>query len=61
MSGVHGSAGRDGPNISTEQHAYLRLHSVDVFVRNQERSLRFYQEQLGCELAFDAHLQSGQR
>lgn len=62
MSNSYGSAGRDGPDILTEQqHAYLRLHSVDVFVRNQERSLRFYREQLGFELAFDARLQSGQR
>jgi serine phosphatase RsbU (regulator of sigma subunit)/catechol 2,3-dioxygenase-like lactoylglutathione lyase family enzyme len=44
-----------------QQHAYLRLHSVDVFVRDQERSLRFYIDQLGFELAFDARLQSGQR
>ncbi len=43
------------------QHAYLRLHSVDVFVRDQERSLQFYLDQLGFELAFDARLQSGQR
>jgi serine phosphatase RsbU (regulator of sigma subunit) len=39
----------------------LRLHSVDVFVRDHERSLRFYVDQLGFELAFDARLQSGQR
>lgn len=40
---------------------YLRLHSVDVFVRDHERSLQFYIEQLGFELAFDACLQSGMR
>jgi catechol 2,3-dioxygenase-like lactoylglutathione lyase family enzyme len=40
---------------------HLRLHSVDVFVRNQERSLRFYCQQLGFELAFDAELHSGRR
>ena len=44
-----------------ETNAYLRLHSVDVFVRDHERSLRFYVDQLGFELAFDALLQSGQR
>jgi serine phosphatase RsbU (regulator of sigma subunit) len=43
------------------QAAFLRLHSVDIFVRDQERSLRFYLDQLGFELAFDARLQSGQR
>jgi serine phosphatase RsbU (regulator of sigma subunit) len=40
---------------------HLRLHFIDVFVRDQERSLRFYREQLGFELAFDAQLQSGRR
>jgi serine phosphatase RsbU (regulator of sigma subunit) len=34
---------------------------VDVYVRDQERSLRFYLDKLGFELAFDARLQSGQR
>jgi serine phosphatase RsbU (regulator of sigma subunit) len=40
---------------------HLRLHAVRVFVRDQERSLRFYLDQLGFKLAFDAHLPSGQR
>lgn len=43
------------------EHGYLQLHSVDIFVRDQERSLKFYLEKLGFELAFDAQLQSGQR
>jgi serine phosphatase RsbU (regulator of sigma subunit)/catechol 2,3-dioxygenase-like lactoylglutathione lyase family enzyme len=41
--------------------SYLGLHSVDVFVRDQERSLRFYLDRLGFKIAFDAHLQSGRR
>jgi serine phosphatase RsbU (regulator of sigma subunit) len=40
---------------------HLRIHSADVFVRDQERSLRFYIDRLGFELAFDARLQSGKR
>jgi serine phosphatase RsbU (regulator of sigma subunit) len=40
---------------------YLRLHCVNVYVRDQDRSLRFYLEQLGFHLAFDARLQSGDR
>lgn len=40
---------------------YLRLHAVNIFVRDQERSLRFYVDQLGFEVAFDARLQSGER
>jgi len=43
------------------QSSYLRLHAVNVFVRDQDRSLRFYLDQLGFELAFDVQLQSGQR
>jgi len=46
---------RDGPD------AYLRVHAVRVFVRDQERSLRFYLDKLGFKLAFDARLESGQR
>ncbi len=40
---------------------HLRIHAVRVFVRDQDRSLRFYLDQLGFRLAFDARLQSGQR
>ena len=40
---------------------HLRLHCVNVYVRDQDRSLRFYLDQLGFRLAFDARLQSGDR
>jgi serine phosphatase RsbU (regulator of sigma subunit)/catechol 2,3-dioxygenase-like lactoylglutathione lyase family enzyme len=40
---------------------YLRLYAVNVFVRDQERSLRFYVDQLGFHVAFDTRLQSGDR
>ncbi|MBV9300512.1 MAG: SpoIIE family protein phosphatase [Acidobacteriaceae bacterium] len=46
-------AGREDP--------YLRLGSVNVFVRDQDRSLRFYVEKLGFELAFDYRFPSGDR
>lgn len=39
----------------------LRLHSVHIYVRDQERSLRFYTEKLGFEQVFDARLQAGER
>lgn len=48
-------------HIEENSHPYLRLHSVDVFVRDQERSVRFFVERLGFEVAFDAVLQSGLR
>jgi serine phosphatase RsbU (regulator of sigma subunit) len=37
------------------------MHAVRVFVRDQERALRFYLDRLGFRLAFDARLPSGQR
>jgi len=43
------------------QHPFLGIHAVNVFVRDQDRSLRFYVDQLGFNLAFDAKLQSGDR
>jgi phosphoserine phosphatase RsbU/P len=43
------------------QDPYLRIHAVNIFVRDQDRSLRFYVDQLGFDLAFDARLQTGQR
>jgi serine phosphatase RsbU (regulator of sigma subunit) len=40
---------------------HLRVHAIKVFVRDQEQSVRFYVDQLGFEVAFDARLQSGDR
>ena len=40
---------------------YLRIQGVDVFVRDLEKSLQFYVEQLGFKVVFDVVLQSGQR
>ena len=39
----------------------LRIHCVKVFVRDQEKSLRFYLDQLGFRLVTDTILQSGER
>jgi len=44
-----------------ERDPYLRFHAAKVFVRDQERSLRFYLDQLGFRLVYDARLQSGER
>jgi phosphoserine phosphatase RsbU/P len=40
---------------------HLRMHCVNIYVRDQDRSLRFYLDQLGFHLAFDAQLQDGDR
>ncbi len=37
----------------SKPETYLRLHHVPVFVRNQDRSLRFYLNQLGFRLIMD--------
>ncbi len=55
-----GLAEQSAPPLDRE-NSYLRVHAVNVFVRDQDRSLQFYVEQLGFSLAFDVRLQSGQR
>src|SRR5882672_10712590 len=45
----------------SQSNPYLRVHAVKVYVRDQDRSLRFYLDQLGFTLAFDVAVQSGQR
>ena len=40
---------------------HLRIHSTQIFVRDLDRSLRFYLDQLGFHLAYDVKLQSGER
>jgi serine phosphatase RsbU (regulator of sigma subunit)/catechol 2,3-dioxygenase-like lactoylglutathione lyase family enzyme len=40
---------------------FLGIHAVTIFVRDQERSLRFYVDQLGFRVAFDASLPTGTR
>ena len=49
------------PSPPDSQTPYLRIQAVTVLVRDQDRSLRFYLDQLGFHLAFDARLQSGRR
>jgi serine phosphatase RsbU (regulator of sigma subunit) len=43
------------------QDPYLRLGTMTVFVRDQDRSLQFYVDQLGFRLAFDTVNESGHR
>src|ERR1700683_283596 len=43
------------------QNPYLRIDAVNVYVRDQDRSLEFYLNQLGFHLALDIRLQSGHR
>jgi len=43
------------------QDPYLRLQSVTIYVRDLDRSLSFYLDQLGFQLIFDARVQPGRR
>src|SRR5215813_12196509 len=40
---------------------YLRVHAVNIYVKDQERSLDFYLNTLGFRIAFDARIGSGER
>jgi len=55
----------DGEDKTAERESrpeqYLGLRCVRIFVRDQDRSLRFYLDQLGFHLAFDTRMQSGDR
>src|SRR5215831_18299241 len=51
----------ESASLPERQELYLRIQAVDVFVRDLERSLEFYVNQLGFKLVSDVILQSGQR
>ncbi len=53
--------GSPPPRQSEQLSPHLRIHAVNIYVRDQDQSLRFYRDQLGFDLAFDAQLQSGER
>jgi serine phosphatase RsbU (regulator of sigma subunit) len=64
-STVHGenaSILRDGSGLRLDRKGqFIRLQFVNVFVRDQERSLRFFVDQLGFELVMDVRFASGNR
>ncbi len=52
----------DGSAVRLDrQDPYLRLQSVTIYVRDLDRSLNFYLDQLGFQLIFDARVQAGRR
>jgi serine phosphatase RsbU (regulator of sigma subunit)/catechol 2,3-dioxygenase-like lactoylglutathione lyase family enzyme len=54
-------SGGPGDPRGAAGESFLSVHAVRVFVRDLERSLRFYVDQLGFRLAIDARLQNGER
>lgn len=62
MSDSSSSSSADGANPRLDrQGLYLRIHHVTIFVRDQDRSLRFYLDQLGFNLVADARFEDGGR
>jgi serine phosphatase RsbU (regulator of sigma subunit)/predicted enzyme related to lactoylglutathione lyase len=51
----------DTPLRLDRQDPYLRLQHVTIFVRDQDRSLRFYVDQLGFSLVVDYRFKGGGR
>lgn len=52
----------DDPAVRLDRREpYLRLQSLTVYVRDLERSLPFYIDQLGFQLVFDARIEPGRR
>jgi serine phosphatase RsbU (regulator of sigma subunit) len=49
------------PDDPGARDRFLGMHAVNVYVRDQERSLRFFLDKLGFQVAFDARVESGQR
>lgn len=61
MEGASVQPAAEESRQAAEKGLYLRLQSVNVYVRDLEQSLRFYQDMLGFKVVFDVILQSGQR
>jgi Glyoxalase/Bleomycin resistance protein/Dioxygenase superfamily len=62
MSGSSSVDYADGSSLRLDrQDPYLRIQSVTIFVRDQDRSLRFYLDQLGFRLVYDSRHGPGER
>jgi len=55
-----GSAPQFAP-LTAARERFLGIHAVRIFVRDLDRALQFYLDQLGFRLAIDTRLQSGDR
>jgi len=53
--------GRQSISETGRANPYLRIHSFTIFVRDQDRSLQFYRDQLGFNLVADVRFPSGGR
>jgi serine phosphatase RsbU (regulator of sigma subunit)/predicted enzyme related to lactoylglutathione lyase len=52
----------DQPALPVDpRQLHLRIHAINIYVRDQDQSLRFYVDQLGFSLVGDVRFGSGQR
>jgi len=52
----------DQPALPVDaRQLHLRIHAINIYVRDQDQSLRFYLDQLGFSLVGDVRFGSGQR
>jgi serine phosphatase RsbU (regulator of sigma subunit)/predicted enzyme related to lactoylglutathione lyase len=61
ISAMENAPSSSGAVRLDRQNPYLRLLCINIFVRDQERSLRFYVDQLGFGLVIDENYESGGR
>jgi len=61
MGGAPSPLGPDLEDLTQERQPHLRIHAINIFVRDQEKSLRFYLDQLGFSLVGDVRFGSGER
>jgi phosphoserine phosphatase RsbU/P len=61
VAGDSDGAGATPPSESMPTGPFLSIHAIRVFVRDVDRSVRFYVDQLGFRLVIDTRLQSGER
>ena len=61
MGGAYLHSRDDQNNSELNQRLHLRVHAINIFVRDQEQSLRFYLDQLGFCLVRDVHDGRGRR
>jgi len=62
MGSLPSRPGADPPTLHVDlQPLHLRVHAINIFVRDQDQSLRFYLDQLGFSLVGDVRFGSRQR
>src|SRR5437763_3038931 len=50
------------PSVELDRQApHLRIHAINIFVRDQDKSLQFYIDQLGFSLVGDVRFGTGER